>query len=445
MLQEFLVSMACGTQVAGGPPCLNLEASNLLTVGAAGTGAQYTTVGAAVDSIRDAAEENPYVVVLLPGSYVEPSVILVDQPYVSIVGAGAQATVIRRTGNGDVIKINASNVTIADLKVIATTTDESQGAIRHGSGRATEIVLQNLWVQQVGPGSLVATPNINPADTWVLRDIIGISNASGIRGKHTMLMSDSRIILYGNVADGTAGHAHIGLWKTGGTGRWWIWDTQVGPKLMWNAVGDDGTVGQYTVDGDDDVIALRDASADGSRLSLRNVDLFARNETATEHTATVLAVQTTTPTAIIRMWGGYAQTEQPNSSENPATLDLAKGSTFERFANPRLETAEGDTFGGPNWGVKNWTVEDDNTALEKWQSAVHRCDASAGPFTLKLPHLRLNGEKHTFVKVDASDNQVVIALNGATLEGSSTNPTLKKRYDKLIVQWDGVEWLRVGD
>ena len=443
MLHAALISIACGSQLAGAPPCLNLAASNLLTVGGAETGAQYTTVVAAVNSIRDAAEDNPYVVLILPGSYVERAAIVMDQPYVSLVGAGPQATVIRRNGSGSVISVQDSNVTISDLKVIANTTGEGQGAIDHGGGRATEVMLENLWLEQLGPGSLISTPNINPGDTWVVRQVIGITNASGIRGKHTMLMSDSRIILYGNEATDTAGYAHIGLWKLSGGGRWWIWDTQIGPKMMWHTL-DDGVVTQYTVDGDDDVIALRDASSsDGSRVSLRDVDLFARNETATEYGASVVAIQTTTRYANVRMWGGYAQAEQPNHSDLPATLDLADGSSFERFGNPRLQSVEGDTFGGPNWGVKNWDVSDDNVSLEKWQNAVHRCDASAGPFMLRLPTLRVNGETHTFVKIDDSPNEVTIGLNGATLEGSATNPRLKERYDKLIVQWDGVEWLNV--
>jgi hypothetical protein len=387
MLQEAVIAMSCGAQLAvGGQTCLRPAESNLFIVGAAGSGAQFTSVVSAVDAITDSSVDNPYVVLILPGSYIESGPILMDQPYVTLTGAGPQASVIRLAASGDVIKVQASNVTISNLKVIAKTTAGEQGAIRHGGGKATEVILENLWLEQLGPGSLVATPDINPSSTWVVRQVIGITNASGIRGKHTMLMSDSRIILHGNGAAGTAGYAHIGLWKVAGAGRWWISDTQIGPKLMWHTLGDDGALTQYTVDGNDDVIALRDGStSDGARISLRNVDLFARNETATEQGASVVAIQTTTPSANVRMWGGYAQAEQPNHSDLPATLDLADGSSFERFGNPRLQTAEGDSFGGPNWGVKNWSVSDDNVSLEKWHREVAECRA---------PLRRLRGSVH---------------------------------------------------
>ena len=212
---------------------------------------------------------------------------------------------------------------------------------------------------------------------------------------------------------------------------------------MWHALSDDGPTRQYTVDGDDDVIALRDDSEDGSRISLRMVDLFAWNETATEQGATVLAIQTSTPGANLRMSGGHAQSEQPHHSAAPVAIQLAKGSILERLGNSRLASAEHDTYGGPNWGVMNWDVSSDGKALDKWQEAVHRCDAAAGPFTLKLAYAPIRGEKHVFVKVDDSTNAITIALNGNTLEGSVSNPRLRARYDKLVLQWDGVEWLSV--
>ena len=108
----------------------------------------------------------------------KPSEVVIDQPYVTLSGFGPQATVIRRAGSGDVITVSANNVTITDLKVIASTINDKEGAIRYGSGMAAEILVDNVWLEQQGPGSLIATPNIDTTYTWVVRDLIGITNAA---------------------------------------------------------------------------------------------------------------------------------------------------------------------------------------------------------------------------------------------------------------------------
>jgi hypothetical protein len=78
-----------------------LHASELEThyqnvVVVAASGGDFTSVQAAIDSISDAAADNPYLVWVAPGVYNETVTM---KPYVHLQGAGQEATVITSTAS----------------------------------------------------------------------------------------------------------------------------------------------------------------------------------------------------------------------------------------------------------------------------------------------------------------------------------------------------------
>jgi hypothetical protein len=85
------------------------------------SGGVTTTVQGAIDSITDASEDNPYLVWVAPGEYLE-SVTM--KPYVHLQGAGQETTVISSTVTNECFPpINAtlvmtSHVTVRDLQIV---------------------------------------------------------------------------------------------------------------------------------------------------------------------------------------------------------------------------------------------------------------------------------------------------------------------------------------
>ena len=73
------------------------------------------------------------------------------------------------------------------------------------------------------------------------------------------------------------------------------------------------------------------------------------------------------------------------------------------------------------------------------------CDASLGDLTISLPSSTTAGKRFLIVKEDNTANTVTVSTFGNdTIEGSSSK-TLSAKWDKLIVESDGVSnWLNCG-
>ncbi|GIV96729.1 MAG: hypothetical protein KatS3mg057_1386 [Herpetosiphonaceae bacterium] len=98
--------------------------ANVIVV--AKSGGDFTSVQAALDSIADAGADNPYLVYVAPGVYIEQVVL---KPYVTLEGAGEGATIIRWTGGsqGPVYGSGSATLIGADNAVIRHLTVESNG------------------------------------------------------------------------------------------------------------------------------------------------------------------------------------------------------------------------------------------------------------------------------------------------------------------------------
>ena len=58
------------------------------------SGAEFDSVAEALDSITDASADNPYVVLVFPGTYVETELVTVKE-FVTLRGAGQNVTILR--------------------------------------------------------------------------------------------------------------------------------------------------------------------------------------------------------------------------------------------------------------------------------------------------------------------------------------------------------------
>jgi hypothetical protein len=106
-----------GNDCATVPACKTLK--NVITVAKAN--GNFTDLRAAVDSITDASETNPYLVVIGPGVYTIQTSPLIMKPYVDIAGSGENITKITgatcaQTAVSSIIAM-ADHSTLSSLKV----------------------------------------------------------------------------------------------------------------------------------------------------------------------------------------------------------------------------------------------------------------------------------------------------------------------------------------
>ncbi len=117
------------------------------------SGGDYTSVQAAIDSITDAAVDNPYLVWVAPGEYEEQVTM---KPYVHLQGAGQDATVITSTANSSwpptqATLILASDVSLRDVTVGNSSTGDSNAAILATAGM-TRTLVANVTARALGSG-----------------------------------------------------------------------------------------------------------------------------------------------------------------------------------------------------------------------------------------------------------------------------------------------------
>jgi hypothetical protein len=121
------------------------------------SGGDYTSVQAAIDSITDAAADNPYLVWVAPGVYVEQVTM---KPYVHLQGAGQEATVITSTASTttwppDVATLKlASNTSLRDLTVgnSGAGTDTENVALLATDG-TTQTLVADVTAKAQGSGT----------------------------------------------------------------------------------------------------------------------------------------------------------------------------------------------------------------------------------------------------------------------------------------------------
>ena len=82
---------------------------NLITVGTGGS-VDFNSIKDAVDSINDSSSDNPYVIKVEPGVYLEDEIDLTNKPYVSIVGASIETVSVEpNTSTQNLFRIGQYN------------------------------------------------------------------------------------------------------------------------------------------------------------------------------------------------------------------------------------------------------------------------------------------------------------------------------------------------
>ena len=119
------------------------------------SGGDFTNIQAAIDSISDAASDNPYLVWVAPGEYSEAVTM---KPYVHLQGAGQEATIITSTSsNGSLPPTQATLVLASDASLRDLTVENSGVGNRNvallASGSVTRSTVTDVSVRAQGSGS----------------------------------------------------------------------------------------------------------------------------------------------------------------------------------------------------------------------------------------------------------------------------------------------------
>jgi len=176
--------------------------SNIVTV--AKENGDFDDPIAAMNSIVDADENNPYLMVIAPGVYDLGSSSLSIKSWVQVAGSGPQATILKSTrsssSNGAVTF--SDNANLQDLSVVVSGTSTAS-QIGIGNTFAGKNIISNVHIRMDNENALTRTGYFVRITDSIIRDsiieIVGGTNLS--RGVHSsgagtdLLLSDMIIAL----------------------------------------------------------------------------------------------------------------------------------------------------------------------------------------------------------------------------------------------------------
>jgi hypothetical protein len=147
----------CSTDEVG------LQPSNLIIV--AKSGGDYASIQSAINSISDAAADNPYLVWVAPGVYEEQVTMA---PYVHLQGAGQGATIITTSGSSAALYL-AAYTSLRDLTVIIDDSPFSStwAILASASDNVMGTLVANVEAQALNPGNGSHGCTLEGADTRV--------------------------------------------------------------------------------------------------------------------------------------------------------------------------------------------------------------------------------------------------------------------------------------
>jgi hypothetical protein len=195
---------------------------NVIVV-AKGDGGDYTSIQSALDNITDAAEDNPYLVRVMPGVYEEQVTL---KSHVTVQGSGWRLTAISSTApSGTVYVSGAINPVLSNLRVINTYGDaianwagknvSIEGVVVQGNtcgiynrGFTTTVEIRNSVINVVGTGShkrgVYAEDGTSVDISHSLISVSGGTNVYGVEayggGDVSVNISDSHITADGQDA-----------------------------------------------------------------------------------------------------------------------------------------------------------------------------------------------------------------------------------------------------
>ncbi len=181
-------------------------------------GGDYTGVQAAIDSITDAAADNPYLVWVAPGVYSETVTM---KPYVHLQGAGQEATVITSTASSSTwpptqaTLILASDASLRDLTVANGGAGDSNAALLATAG-TTRTLAAEVTAWALGGGVSNFAIVLSGSGTGVtLHQVTAVAENSSSHGIGLVNMSGAAAVLRGGAFTGRGAVYGWGIFATG--------------------------------------------------------------------------------------------------------------------------------------------------------------------------------------------------------------------------------------
>ncbi len=200
-------------QVVVVPFVSSKKLQNVVTV--SHRGGDFADPIAAVNSITDAADDNPYLVLIGPGVYTI-SETLVMKPYVSIVGSGEVITKLNSYGTFEKWYFieGADNAFLKNLTIeVGDISDGGPGGTSTGIyNENSSPVIENVTILVNGLmiGTGVSNNHSSPVMTNITIEVYGAISHYGVRNKLSSSPTISRSVI---------NNSDVGIYVDGGTTR----------------------------------------------------------------------------------------------------------------------------------------------------------------------------------------------------------------------------------
>ena len=159
--------------VLNGTEFSEVPIENLLTVSPAG--GDFSSIQAAVDSVTDASENNPYLIWIGPGTYSEP---VVSKAYVHLQGSGPDLTILSSDVSTDNFPPDVATLTLSSQSSVSELTVRNEGAgtrnvtilvpantvnvrLNHAKSEATGAGTINYGLYALGPDSEIVLEDVD--------------------------------------------------------------------------------------------------------------------------------------------------------------------------------------------------------------------------------------------------------------------------------------------
>lgn len=193
LLAEIVISNGLVSAVTDKRPIFALphvvpkkQIGNTVTV--AKSGADFTSVREAVNSVTSAAATNPYIVLVYPGVYTETSTITL-KPYVNIVGFSPSSTIIKIQDGSTVFTTSGGVVSSVAIRSIRAESSKADHPVLNFTGNpiGTNIQLFNCEFASLTP----LPPATLPPITSPLLPVMYASSNAVIQADRCQFISES--------------------------------------------------------------------------------------------------------------------------------------------------------------------------------------------------------------------------------------------------------------
>lgn len=173
--------------------------------------ADFTSIQAAIDSITDASESKPYVVLVYPGVYVETNGVQLTKSYISIVGVNKKDCIVERSNsvttlgyNSGTINLRSPNCSLSNLTIKNTEENDGSKATAAVITSSGDAAIYNCYIGGNGGRDILSVLNTSEL---ICRGVIVEQYRSVSTASHMIWVANSASIdfQYGEVYCGSGG------------------------------------------------------------------------------------------------------------------------------------------------------------------------------------------------------------------------------------------------